>query len=228
VRVECESCRELVAASLAVEAGAVHARCPACGHVTVAALAVPSSDAPACPKCGATRGVDSAACPGCGLAADRMAAYREAAEAAVAEPVRAAWTRATEAWTEQARHDELMRQAAAHDGYAWAAGRYRTRIGDPVAARQLDRLRRAAEATLLASATVRPEAGRTPYRGPVGVLAVLIFLLVVGVVGATMLRGSGARSAVPVDSVGPAGPAGRGAPVRPLTPGHPVSSSTIR
>jgi len=148
-----------------------------------------------------------------------MAAYHAAAEAAVPEAVRAAWTRATELWTEQARHDELMREVAAHNGYAWAASRYRTRPGDSIAARQLDRLRRAAEATLLASATVRPDAGKQPYRGLIGVLAVLIFALIVGVVGATVLRGPGARPAAPIDPA---------APARPLTPGHPVSPSTIR
>ena len=178
-----------------------------------------SGAALACPKCGASRRADAAACPSCGLSVDRMAAYHAAAEAAVPEAVRAAWTRATELWTEQARHDELMREVAAHNGYAWAASRYRTRPGDSIAARQLDRLRRAAEATLLASATVRPDAGKQPYRGLIGVLAVLIFALIVGVVGATVLRGPGARPAAPIDPA---------APARPLTPGHPVSPSTIR
>jgi predicted RNA-binding Zn-ribbon protein involved in translation (DUF1610 family) len=221
VRVECESCRELVAASLAVEAGAVRASCPACGHITRAALAAPAlaSDAPLCPKCGAVRRPDAASCVTCGLAVVRMEAYSDARDAAVADVVRAAWDHAVEAWSEAARHDELLRLVAAHNGYAWAAGRYRTRPGDAIAARQLDRLRRAAEATMLASATARPDAAARPYRAAIGVLAVLIVVILVGVVYA-VIRQPGATAAVPT-----AVPA---TPVQPLTPGHPVSPSTIR
>ena len=186
MRVECEACRELVAASLAVEASALRATCPACGHVTLAALAASTagdtSDAPLCPKCGAPRRADATSCATCGLAAARMAAYTDAREAAVPDSVRAAWARVEEAWSEPARHDELLREAAAHNGYAWAAGRYRTRGRDPIAARQLDRLRRAAEATLLASATARPDAAARPYRSVIGVLAVLIVVIAVGLV----------------------------------------------
>jgi len=221
VRVECESCRELVAASLAVEAGAVRASCPACGHITRAALEAPAAvaDAPLCPKCGAVRRPDAASCVTCGLTVARMQAYSDASDAAVSDAVRAAWDHAVEAWSESARHDELLRVVAAHNGYAWAAGRYRTRTGDPIAARQLDRLRRAAEATLLASATVRPDAAARPYRAAIGVLAILIVVIAVGVVYA-MIREPGATTAAPTRV-----PA---TPVQPLTPGHPVSPSTIK
>lgn len=218
MRVECESCRELVAASLVVEAGAVRASCPACGHVSSAALAAPATagDAPLCPKCGAPRRPDAASCATCGLAVARMQIYSDARDAAVADAVRAAWDRAVEAWSEQARHDDLLRLVAAHNGYAWAAGRYRTRSGDPIAARQLDRLRRAAEATMLAGATVRPDAATRPYRAVIGVLAILIVVIAVGVVYA-MIRGPGATAAAPATM-----------PAAPLTPGHPGSASTIK
>ena len=221
MRVECESCRELVAASLAVEAGAVRASCPACGHVTRAALETPAAavDAPLCPKCGAVRRPDAASCATCGLAAARMQAYSDARDAAVPDAMLAAWDHAVGAWSEQARHDALLRVVAAHNGYAWAAGRYRTRTGDPIAVRQLDRLRRAAEATMLASATVRPDTAARPYRAAIGVLAILIVVIAVGVVYA-MIRQPGATAAVPTSV-----PA---TPVQPLTPGHPVSPSTIR
>jgi hypothetical protein len=200
MRVECESCHELVIAGFALAGEALRATCPACGHAMTVPLA-PAAAAPVCPKCGATRRGDATACPGCGLASSRMANYTEADDGAVPEPVRSAWARAAEAWSDPACHDELLRQVATHRCYAWAAGRYRTRGGDPIAERQLDRLRRAAEATLLAGATVRRDTVAFPYRATVGVLAVLVAAVVVGLVYAALARGpSGA-------TIAPAGPA---------------------
>jgi hypothetical protein len=121
--------------------------------------------------------------------------------------VRAAWARVADAWSDPARHDELLQQAAAHRCYAWVAGRYRTRGGDPIAERQLDRLRRAAEATLLAGATVRREAAATPYRGTIVVLALLVAAVVVGLVYVALV---GAPSDA---TIAPAGPS-QFAPVR--------------
>lgn len=211
MRVECESCHELVTAGFALAGDAVCATCPACRHAMIVPLAVapaPGTAAPVCPKCGATRRGDAAACPGCGLAGARMADYTEAREAEAPEPVRAAWARVADAWSDPARHDELLRQAAAHRCYAWVAGRYRTRGGDPIAERQLDRLRRAAEATLLAGATVRREAAATPYRGTIVVLALLVAAVVVGLVYAALIR-------APSDAtIAPAGPS-QFSPVRP-------------
>ncbi|HEX3479922.1 MAG TPA: hypothetical protein VHT91_33105, partial [Kofleriaceae bacterium] len=150
---------------------------------------------------------EQAACPGCGLASARMADYTEAHEAEVPEAVRAAWVRVAEAWSDPARHDELLRQTAAHRCYAWAAGRYRTRAGDPIAERQLDRLRRTAEATLLAGATVRREAAAAPFRATVVVLALLVAAIVVGLVYAALVRAPSDATIAP--------PAGR--PVSPST-----------
>jgi hypothetical protein len=164
-------------------------------------------DASLCPKCGAARVAGAEACGACGLAIARMAAYIDARDAAVPDPVREAWARAAAAWDDEARHDELLRQVASHNAYAWAAGRYRTRGGDAVARRQLERLRRAAEATLLASATVRAAEAR-PYRGTAGVLAVLIVVIAIGLLYAVVIR----------DHPSP----------RALVPGHPVSPSTIK
>jgi hypothetical protein len=208
MRVECESCHELVTASFALASDALCATCPACRHAMTVPLA-PAAAAAVCPKCGATRRGDQAACPTCGLASARMTDYTEASGAPeTPEPVRAAWARVADAWSDPARHDELLRQVAAHRCYAWAAGRYRTRGGDPIAERQLDRLRRAAEATLLAGATVRREPAATPYRATVVVLALLIASVVVGLVYAALV---GAPSGA---TIAPAGP-GSSAPLRP-------------
>jgi hypothetical protein len=134
----------------------------------------------------------------------------------VPEAVREAWTRATAAWNDETRHDELLHRVATNDAYAWAAGRYRTRGGDAIAQRQLARLRRAAEATLLASATVRPDATVRPYRATRRVLAILIATIAAGAAYATVLR----DQAVPASA--------RSIPARP--PGHerPLLPSLIK
>jgi uncharacterized Zn finger protein (UPF0148 family) len=208
-----------VVASFGIDGNTVRATCPACRAVTtatVAAVEVPVAGEH-CPKCGAPRRAE-AACASCGLAADRMAAYTDARDAAVPEPVREAWAHAAEAWNDAAVHDEVLRQVAAHSSYAWAASRYRTRR-DTIGERQLDRLRRAAEATLLASATARRDATAKPYRASRSVLAFLIVAIAVGVLYAMVIRDRPAPGAA--SGAAPAA-------VRPLTPGHPVSPSTIK
>lgn len=220
MRVECESCHELQVASFAIDGSDVCATCPACGHAmrARAAPAVPAGpEAPACPKCGAPRRDDATACATCGLAVSRMESFREALEAAVPGEVREAWARTAEHWSDAARHDELLRLVASHRCYAWAAGRYRTRKSDETAVRQLERLRRAAEATLLASATARDQAAARPYRASTGVLAILIVAILVGLVYALVLR----QPALAPSRTLPV-------PARPLAPGHPVSPSTIK
>lgn len=172
--------------------------------------------APPCPKCGAFYPGEATACPACGLAVARMAAYASARDAAVPDAVRDAWTHATADWNDAARHDELLRLVTIHNAYAWAAGRYRTRGRDAVAQRQLERLRHAAEATLLASATVRRAPARKPYHATLGVLATLIAVIAVSLWYAMVVR----------DQPLPA--SARPIPVRLLTPGHPVSPSTIK
>lgn len=170
-------------------------------------MAVASGAAPApasCPKCGAPRRGERA-CPRCGLAADRMEAYSDARGAAVPAEVAAAWDRVLEAWDDDARHDALLGRVAQHDAYAWAAARYRDakraapaspapfrsypdHAVDAIADRQLDRMRRAAEATLYASASAREDRDRSPYRATTAVLALLILAVVAGLVFATALR----------------------------------------
>jgi hypothetical protein len=153
-----------------------------------------------------------------------VAAY-VARDAAVPDPLHHAWAHVLERWDDDARHDELLRLVVTNHCYAWAAGRYRTRDGDVTAQRQLVRLRRAAEVTLLASAAARPDAGPRPYRAATGVLAILVVVIAAGLLYATVIRARGAVSNVsPRSASGPA-PIGT---VRTLQPGHPVSSSTIK
>ncbi len=217
MRVECEACHQLVEASFALDGDAVRANCRACCHATrVPLMPAPDPGGRPCPKCGARQSDGRTSCAACGLASARMAAFGDALNADVPPSVREAWTRAVADWGDAARHDELLRAAAAHNSYAWVAGRYRARRHDTVAARQLDRLRRAAEATLFAGATARRDTVARPYRNATGLLAILIAAIAVGLVYTSVARRRVARPIAPAT------------PVQPLVPGHPVSPSTIR
>jgi len=199
MRVECDSCRELVVASLAINGDTIRATCPSCNAVTTAEAARTVDSGPPCPKCGAKRKrPDATACASCGLAVEKMAAFESARDASVPDVLHVAWTRAIEAWEDPARHDELMRLVAANNCYAWAAGRYRTRPeDDAIAQRQLERIRRAAEATMLASATVREKAQPMPYRATTAVLAMMIIVIVAGLFYALVIRDDDAPAAKP-------------------------------
>ncbi len=137
-----------------------------------------------CPKCGEARVPERAACGKCGLANDRMPAYSEAHEATAGDDIRAAWDRAVADWASPSRHDELMQLVARHGIYAWAAGRYRDAAreqpDDPIARRQIERLQKAAEATMFASAATRPDRTPAPYRATVAVLGLMIVAIIVG------------------------------------------------
>lgn len=171
-----------------------------------------------CPKCGAPRRGERA-CPRCGLSADRMEAYADTRDASVPPEVAAAWDRVLEAWDDGERHDALLRRVAQHDAYAWAAAKYRDakraapaspapfrsypdHAVDAIADRQLDRMRRAAEATLYASATAREERAGAPYRAAAAILVLLVFAIVAGLAFAAALR----RSAPAAGQATPAPP----------------------
>lgn len=164
-----------------------------------------------CPKCDALVG-GRAACPGCGLASSRMAGFSASRDADVPDSVRAAWAAVTESpemWAVQARHDAFVQLVAASSVFAWAAGQYqdvrRRRPDDAIATRQLERVRRTAEASMLATTTVR-EVKQSPYRSATAILVMLVVVLVAGALYATFMRE--ARS-----------PANTITPVAPLRPG---------
>ena len=143
-----------------------------------------------CPKCGTARQGEPA-CPRCGLLADRMETFAaEKKPDAPPDVLVAAWDHAVEKWDDQPRHDEVIRLVAQHDAYAWAAERYRTRAGDPIGDRQLDRVRRAAEVTMRASAIPKAEPRANPYRAATAVLVMLIVAAVVALLFAMIRRSS--------------------------------------
>jgi len=107
------------------------------------------------------------------------------------EPVRAAWDACEQQWDEPARHDAFFALVAQHACFAYAAARYKVRAGDAIADRQLERVSKAATATMLATASARPDAKqRAPYRA---VVALIVLMLVAALAGlayvANMKRG---------------------------------------
>jgi hypothetical protein len=139
---------------------------------------------PECPKCGAALKAGAEACAGCGLATARMATFKSERDLAVPDEVRTAWDKVIAKWDDEARHDALFTLIAARGEYGWTAGRYREqareRAGDPVAPKQMDRIRRAIEATMVVSATARDKPQSSPYKNTATLLGVLIVVLVVG------------------------------------------------
>lgn len=146
-----------------------------------------------------------------------MDAFAKERDAAVPDALSAAWDRAVEAWAEPARHDEVMRLVAQHDAYAWAAARYRTRAGDAIGDRQLEKVRRAAEVTMLSSASSRPDGAQKPYRALTTVMVLLIVAAIGGLMYATVVRDQVTHRQAPA-----ATPA---EPVKPLTPLPPKSTT---
>lgn len=143
-----------------------------------------------CPKCEAPIAPAASACPKCGLAVAKMESFAKARDAAIPDALGRAWEAAEASWDDAARHEEVLRLVTQHDAYAWAAARYKQRAGDPVADRGLERVKKAAEATLLTSGAAREAKARNPYRNTM-VLMIGMLLLLLGGLMYAYLRSSG-------------------------------------
>ena len=221
MKVQCDLCKEIVVADFAVAGdGSIEVSCPSCrgrfqanatrnrrvtGEQVVrgenqrarrASMPAPHEPSMTCPKCGEVQ-KPGPSCRHCGLLAERMADYRRDEDAGVPAEVLTGWQRVVDGWRDPERHEELARQVAAADSYAWAARRYREvlriRGEDPIAAEQIARLARMAEATLLASASAKPARTASSYRGVI--IVVLLVALAIGVFVAYQLM---SRPAAPV------------------------------
>lgn len=207
MRLACDSCGEVGELRLARtgSADAALVTCVRCGAqvelpisrdasaarpLPAPPVTAPGGEADRCPKCHAAL-AEHVACPGCGLARSRMAGFSASRAAEVPEEVRAAWQTILDGWDEQPRHDAFVQAVAGAGAFAWAAGQYqderRRRPGDPVATRQLERVRRTAEAAMLASAAVRQDQ-KAPYRGATAILVMMVVVLVAGALYATFMR----------------------------------------
>jgi len=103
--------------------------------------------------------------------------------------VQAAWDAAVAAWDDPAKHAALLGLVAQHDCFAWAAARYKERAGDPIADKQLERLRTSAVAAMFAQSS-RKKDDKQPYRQTLVLLAALLLMLVLALVFATILHGN--------------------------------------
>jgi hypothetical protein len=115
----------------------------------------------------------------------------------VPEPIAAAWDQVTQHWDEEPRHDALLGLVAQHDCYAWAAARYKERGDDPIAVRRLDRLRKAALATMFAKASPKLEQGSVPSKGSLLVLVIVAILTGVGLIYLQLRQPHITQSAAP-------------------------------
>jgi hypothetical protein len=104
-------------------------------------------------------------------------------------------------WSDQAGHDEVLRLATQYDGYAWAAARYRevvrVRPNDAIAKRELERLRRAAEVTMLTTAIARVDRTPKPYRASIAMFVLLVMALIGGLVFVMHIGSRNSRSSNP-------------------------------
>ena len=98
-----------------------------------------------------------------------------------------AWNVVVDKWNDQAAHDKLLALVAQASAYKWAATQYKQRAGDPVAEAQLERIRKAAIATMFATGSKKrdPDA---PYKRVMVVLIVLVFMMLLGLVGLKLIH----------------------------------------
>ena len=102
--------------------------------------------------------------------------------------VREAWLRVVRGWDRPHHHDTFVGLAARHRCFAWATARYRGRPIDAIAYHQLERLRRAAVAVMLAGATARRERRPTLYRWALIACVCVMFFTLVGRVFGTAVQ----------------------------------------
>ena len=124
-------------------------------------------------------------------------------EPGVAAALHQGWVQVVLRWQDQARHDAVLGIAAEQRSFAWLAMRYREHAGDAIADRQLERLRRAATAVMLATATPRDERRKTGKLTTL-LLALSTFVLL-AVAGGRYMRSR-------LDRIPPPRPAAAGAP----------------
>ena len=109
-------------------------------------------------------------------------------DGAIPEPVRAVWQSVQDGWNDSKRHDAFLGVVAQHNCFAWAAARYKERAGDTIADAQLSKLRNAATATMLATATAKPKSSGKPYQATLVLFIALMIFAVLGLVYALHLR----------------------------------------
>jgi len=117
----------------------------------------------------------------------------------------AIWEVVVTHWDDPDRHRALMGMVAQKGEYAWAASKYKPRAGDAVADQQLEKIRKAATASMFASATKKPTEA-APYRRTLVIFFVLIFMLVILIVGVKLVHDTRSHTEAPPRPTTPARP----------------------
>lgn len=103
--------------------------------------------------------------------------------------VEAAWAACEQAWDDPKRHDAFFALVAQHDCFAYAAGKYKARAGDATADKQLERVRKAVTAKMMATSGGRSDATRKPYRSTIALMVVLFVAAIAGLAYVANLHG---------------------------------------
>lgn len=177
-----------------------------------------------CPKCGREVETSDQACPACGLLRAHFASFRLASRQNGRLTFQTRWTFVDQNWSDAEAHEAFLaaaqREAALAAAARWYRKAARKRRGDPMAARQLERISRMALAVhQVTAAPVPRERSTSRYRG----LVMLFVILALGGFGLVRARGAGSppRAASPGEIASPRPP--RYTPV--LQSGHAASRS---
>lgn len=160
-----------------------------------------------CPKCGREVETSEQACRTCGLLRAHFAAFRLTKLKSGRVTYQTRWSLVEENWSDAEAHEAFLaaagREAALAAAAKWYRKAARQRRGDPMAARQLERISRMALAVhqVTAVAAAPRERGTSRYRG----LVMLFVILLLGGIGLVRARSAGAppRAASPGEIVSP-------------------------
>ena len=118
-----------------------------------------------------------------------METFAKVRDAKVTDEMKAAWQDVAAHWDDPKKHDAAFSLAATQDALPWLGGRYRAeaKAGDAMAAMRIEKIIKATEATLLATASERdPE-----QRKRAGYIALGVALVVLVIIGIVVYTGSG-------------------------------------
>lgn len=162
-----------------------------------------------CPKCGREVETSDPACRACGLLRAHFTAFRLSSRKSGRVTYQTRWTLVEQNWTDAEAHEAFLaaagREAALAAAAKWYRKAARKRRGDPMAARQLERISRMALAVHQVTAAPIPRERTTSrYRG----LVMLFVILLLGGIGLARARGVGSapRAASPGEIVSPHSP----------------------
>lgn len=129
-----------------------------------------------------------------------MAAFVQARDEDVPASLRTAWENVEAAWDKPAAHEAVLELTVHHAAFAWTAARYRDAKATfgASAEQHLARIRKSAEATLLASATAARDNQPKPYKSTLWVLGLAVLLILLGLMYAVYVRAKNESAARPV------------------------------